>query len=239
MKILAIASLFYSIFAIFAFGFNTGTFAIIFISFLLIMYGFKLSPIMYKKIILIPVILGTVIFFTISTFLFIYSHNNNVTFEEDVVIVLGAGLKGENVSKTLKYRLDKAISYYDKNKNVVIVVSGGQGFDEVIPEALAMQNYLLKNEIPKNSIIMESNSTSTYENFVFSKEILDNHFDRDYTSCFITNDFHIYRATNLNKKASLNSNHYYAKTPISAIPVCYARETIAVSFETLKSIFNR
>lgn len=202
------------------------------------MYGFKLSPIIYKKIILIPVILGTLIFFAISTSLFIYSHNNNVTFEEDVVIVLGAGLKGENVSKTLQYRLDKAISYYGKNKDAVIVVSGGQGFDEVIPEAQAMQNYLLKNGIPIDSIIMESKSTSTYENFVFSKEILDNYFDRDYTSCFITNDFHIYRATNLNRKASLNSNHYYAKTPITAIPVCYTRETIAVSLQTIKNIFN-
>ncbi len=58
------------------------------------------------------------------------------------VIVLGAGLDGYNVGKTLKSRLDKAIEYYKLNEDANIIVSGGQGEDELISEAEAMYRYL-------------------------------------------------------------------------------------------------
>lgn len=51
------------------------------------------------------------------------------------VIILGAGLRGEKVSNTLKVRLDEAIKYYKLHPNTMIIVSGGQGPDEVISEA--------------------------------------------------------------------------------------------------------
>lgn len=236
-KILAILSVFYGLSSIFIFGFNTGTFVVIFISIILVIYAFNLSSFMRKKIIVIPVIIGFTLCISISTFLYVYSFDNT-TFDEDALIILGAGLKGENVSKTLQYRLDKGIEYYNKNDDVIIVVAGGQGIDEIIPEAEAMRNYLVKNNIPEESILMENKSTSTLENFMFSKTILDNYFDKEYTSCFITNDFHIYRASGLNKKASLLSNHYSTKTPIYAIPVSYTREVIAVTVVFIKDIFS-
>lgn len=237
LKILAVLSVFYGVSSIFVFGFNTGTFVVIFISFILVLYGFNLSSFMRKKIIVIPIIIGLTLCFIISIFLYMYSFDN-ATFDEDALIVLGAGLKGENVSKTLQYRLDKSIEYYNQNKDVIIVVSGGQGRDEIISEAEAMKNYLIKNNIPDESIIMENKSTSTLENFMFSKTILDSYFDKEYTSCFITNDFHIYRASGLNKKAGLFSTHYSTKTPIYAIPVSYTREVIAVSVVFIKNIFS-
>ena len=57
----------------------------------------------------------------------------------DTMIVLGAKVNGTEVSNTLKLRLDKAIEYYNKHKSVNIIVSGGQGNDENITEALAMK----------------------------------------------------------------------------------------------------
>ncbi len=47
------------------------------------------------------------------------------------MIVLGAGLDEDQVSQRLKGRLDEAVKYYyHYNKDVMIVVSGGQGKDE-------------------------------------------------------------------------------------------------------------
>ena len=89
----------------------------------------------------------------------------------EYLIVLGAGLDGEKVGKTLKSRLDEAIKYYELNKNVNIIVSGGQGEDEVISEAEAMERYLVKNNINPNRIIKEEKATTTLENIKFSKEI--------------------------------------------------------------------
>ncbi|MEE0776344.1 MAG: YdcF family protein, partial [Bacillota bacterium] len=66
-------------------------------------------------------------------FIAIYGQNDNVTYKEDAVIVLGAGLRGDRVSLTLAQRLDAAIDYYEKNPEAMIVVSGGQGAQELIP----------------------------------------------------------------------------------------------------------
>lgn len=49
----------------------------------------------------------------------------------DYVIVLGAGINGYKVGKTLKYRLDESIKYYNLNKDRNIIVSGGLGKDAV------------------------------------------------------------------------------------------------------------
>ena len=60
-------------------------------------------------------------------FLGIYGQHDNVTYQEDAVIVLGAGLRGDQVSLTLAQRLDAAIAYHEKNPRSVIVVSGDRG----------------------------------------------------------------------------------------------------------------
>lgn len=235
LKTFGIIGLLYSIFAMFYFNFNIGVICTLGISLLAIIYGFHLIDFMYNKIILIPIIIVGTIFIFMCVFLFSYSHNNNVTYDEDALIVLGAGLiDGDKVSVSLKLRLDSAISYYNKNNNAIIVVSGGQGSDEKISEALAMKNYLLEHDIPSDSIIMEDKSTSTLENFTFSKNILDNILKPDYKVAFVTSDFHVFRANKYAKKVGLNPTHYYAKTPITTIPINYTREAIAVVVSFIK-----
>ena len=102
-----------------------------------------------------------------------FGFTDTVTYKEDAVIVLGAGLRGENLSLILRNRLDAAVEYYNENPEAVIVVSGGQGPDEDIPEAEAMERYLYEQGVPLNKIIKEDKSTSTEENFKFSKELLE------------------------------------------------------------------
>ena len=126
--------------------------------------------------------------------LFIYGDCDNVTYSEDAVIVLGAGIRGEEPTETLAKRLDVALEYHKKNPHAVIVVSGGQGHNEDITEALAMERYLVAAGVSADKIIKEERSTSTAENFAYSKELLDSHFDGEYSVAFITNDFHIMRA---------------------------------------------
>lgn len=139
---------------------------------------------------------------------------DDVTYDEDAVIVLGAGLRGENVSRSLKCRLDAAVAYHAKNPDAVIVVSGGQGENEDIPESLAMKRYLVAAGVPENLIIEESLSTSTRENFAFSKSILDERFGGDFCVAFITNDYHVPRAGFLASDAGFDEiAHMHAATP--------------------------
>lgn len=176
---------------------------------------------------------GLLIIAIVIPVLFISGGTDNVTYEEDAIIVLGAAVRGEEISGALQKRLDVAIEYYQENPNVIIVVTGGQGPQESITEALAMERYLLANGIPKDNIIKEENATSTYENFKFSKKILDEYFKGqgqvDYTIAYITDDYHIYRAGRLAKIAGLGEmTHCHSNTHKSIILPSGLRECMAI-----------
>ena len=180
---------------------------------------------------LVHLLAGTccLVLFGMSLFLFIYGQLDNAQYDEDVVIVLGAGIRGATVSLPLASRLDEAIRYHQQNPRGVIVVSGGQGYQEEISEAEAMERYLLARGVPKERIIKETNSTSTYENFVFSKEILDKRLPDGYSAVLITNDFHVYRATKIAQRTGISAKHLGAPIKWYIIPVSYAREILAVA----------
>ena len=123
------------------------------------------------------------------------NHQSVESLEEvDYMIVLGAGLRGEDVSPTLKARLDQAIAYYKFHPKTMIIVSGGQGPDEVISEAEAMRRYLEEMGIPGESIIKEDHSTTTLENIAFSKEILRKREEAVESILIVTHDYHLLRA---------------------------------------------
>jgi len=164
----------------------------------------------------------------VITFIAICGQYDTVTYSEDALIVLGAGIRGETVTLPLMYRLDKAVEYINKNQNAIIVVSGGQGAQENITEALAMEKYLISRGVPKDKIIREEKATSTYENFEYSKQILDSYFNKPYKIAFIINNFHIYRASRLAKIVGLDSAQYHAKLEWYTIPINYLREFTAV-----------
>lgn len=162
-------------------------------------------------------------------FLAIYGKTENVTYSEDAVIVLGAGVKGDRVSYALQLRLDKAIEYHKQNPRAPIIVTGGLGFQEIVTEAYAMKKYLVEKGVDQSCIIMEEKATSTAENMRFSKEILDEHFGREYNVVVITNGFHIFRSVYLAKRAGF-SEVYHMRTGLQWYNVlpCYLRETMAV-----------
>jgi uncharacterized SAM-binding protein YcdF (DUF218 family) len=174
-------------------------------------------------------VIFTVMFFAVMImFIVIKTNLNKPDFNEDCVIVLGCGLKGDIPSKTLYSRLDKAIEYHEKNPSALIVVTGGQGKNELRTEAEAMAEYLVLNGIDEEKIIKEDKATSTNENFRFSKALLDSRFKKVYTVVCITNDFHAYRASRLAEIAGFNVRSYSCLTPLSAVVMCYLREVLAV-----------
>jgi uncharacterized SAM-binding protein YcdF (DUF218 family) len=130
------------------------------------------------------------------------------------IIVLGAGLDGYKVGKTLQSRLDKAIEYYNLNKDVNIIVSGGKGKDELISEAEAMKRYLIENRVNKNNILKEDKATTTLENIQFSKDILKSRKDERETVLIITNEFHLTRAMTTADILGIENEGLASKTPI-------------------------
>ncbi|MEW9077357.1 YdcF family protein [Terrisporobacter glycolicus] len=116
----------------------------------------------------------------------------NSTNSMSTMIVLGAKVNKDGVSKTLKQRLDKAMEYYNQNKHINIIVSGGQGKDEVMTEASAMKNYLVENGVDEDNIILENKATTTLENIMFSKDIMED-LNLENKALIVTSDYHLFR----------------------------------------------
>ena len=162
-----------------------------------------------------------------SAFLFIYGKSDTVTYNEDYLVVLGCGINGTEPSLMLTKRLDKAVEYSTKNTDCKIIVSGGMGKGEDIPEAEAMYRYLVDKGISADRILKETRSTSTTENFDFSNKLTDGDLQQE-TAVFITNDFHIYRANALAKLQGMSLNHLHASTPWHSVIPSYLRENGAL-----------
>lgn len=172
-----------------------------FISIGLIILNIFLNKSKFKFLILCNRVLnGLIILFIIfvtTLKIAVYNESKNtipIKKSYDYIVVLGAGLKGKEPGYYLQKRLDKAIQYLKLDNKIKIIVSGGQGPDEEISEALAMKNYLLKNGVPKKQIFMESLSTTTYENLKFSKELAFKNGVKNPKFLIVSTDFHLYRA---------------------------------------------
>lgn len=174
------------------------------------------------------------IFIDLSNFLtsyFLYQFNRP-KYNQDFIIVLGSGLINNKVPPLLASRINKAIEFYRKQDKVSfppkIIFSGGQGPDENISEAAAMQDYAVKKGIPLEHTIKEDRSTTTYENMLFSKKIMESLKGFNYNSIFSTNNFHVFRAGLYAKKVSLDSQGIGSKTAFYYWPNAMIREYIAV-----------
>ena len=155
--------------------------------------------------------------------------HDTVRYDEDAVIVLGAGVHGDQISLPLKQRLDKALEYYERNPGALMVVTGGRGFQETVTEAEAMEKYLLANGMRPESIIKEEKATSTNENMKFSKETLDSRFGGSCSAAVITNNFHIYRGVEIAKNEGFKDvTHLHAGLEWYNLMPCYLRESLAV-----------
>ena len=95
-------------------------------------------------------------FIHLSNFLsayFLYQFNRPRC-NQDFIIVLGSGLINDKVPPLLASRIHKAIDFYWKQAAVntppTIIFSGGQGPDEGLPEAEAMQKYAVEKEFRLN-----------------------------------------------------------------------------------------
>lgn len=178
--------------------------------------------------------IGTVIILAIIIFVgiqyTIVSYGNMEPIDNaEYVIVLGARLHGDIPSLTLRERLDTAADYLNNNPESKAIVSGGQGDDEWITEAEAMKKYLMEKGIDESRIIEEGKATSTYENFLYSFEIIEESGSEIDSINVITSEYHVYRAIKLGEKlGGTNLKGVSAPTHKLLVINFYTREAFAI-----------
>ena len=221
-------------------NFNLGIVLTFLLGAALLFGGFIVSWIMryVPKWLWITCLCGILAVVVLASALLIAGRVDDTSYDEDAIVVLGAGIHGERVSLTLRSRLNAAIAYHKKNPDSLVVVSGGQGPQEDITEALAMERYLVERGIPKEMIIKEERSTSTAENFAFSKALLDERLGEEYSVVYVTNDFHIFRAGMIARNAGLDHvAHVHSNTVWYLVVPCCLRECVAILNYWLQMLF--
>ncbi|MGG7079484.1 YdcF family protein [Clostridium sardiniense] len=246
LLILGIICLVYFAFVNLVFGYTTFSSFYLVVGLIMIVYYFSVKKLMqiswFKEIIKplrILLIVGIIIFIVVEGMIIMYPKKS--VEKSDYVLVLGAGIRGENLTTTLRDRLNAAIKYMDEtNFKGDIIVSGGQGPGESITEAEAMRRYLVKEGINNDKIILENKSTNTFQNFKYTKEKVEDEEKIDIVNAdvtVITTDFHALRSSIIAKRNGYeNIKFYSSNTEWYLVPSMYAREFFAF-FKSL--VFDR
>lgn len=109
--------------------------------------------------------------------------------DKQVVIVLGAFVRGDNLSMVLEDRVQSGIMLYHANKAGKLLLSGDHGhvhYDEVN----GMRRYVLADEgIAPEDIFLDHAGFDTYDTMYRAKEVFGVE-----SAIIVTQDFHINRA---------------------------------------------
>lgn len=165
--------------------------------------------------------------------------NQRPKYDKDFIIIPGCSIRKDGgLLPLLKGRTNRAIRYaWDQEiasgKKVLYVPSGGQGPDEIMSEASAMEFYLLSHSAEQDEIRPEKQSRSTYENFYYSKKLIDA-INPQAKVAFATTNYHVLRCGMLAHKVGIEAEGIASGTKWYFWPNGFAREVIAIYVLTKK-----
>lgn len=168
----------------------------------------------YKKIKFLKFFLAFVIilqFLASLAIMFLGTDIRNTNYQK--VLVLGYELKDNQMSETLKMRLDKALEY-SVNKDSTFILCGGITRENTVSEAAVMKDYLMAHGLDESRVILEDKSKDTLENIANALEYIGN----DKEVLVISSNYHVFRAKMIAGKVGLKAAGLGSKAPLLLIP---------------------
>ncbi len=129
--------------------------------------------------------------------------------EADYIIVLGSGIIGKKVTPLLAARIEKGIRLLQYNPKAMMIMSGGQGVGEDIPESEAMAAYAIDKGVDAERILLEQKSVSTEQNLLFSRNLIEKETPK---IIIVTTAYHVFRALILARKQGMKCVGFGSKT---------------------------
>ena len=131
-------------------------------------------------------------------------------YDKDYIIILGCSIdKRGGLLPLLRGRVNRAVRFaweqeIATGKALRYVPSGGQGPNEIMSEGSAMGFYLMTHGAEEYEVIPEKQSRNTWENFCFSKKLIEEMTPHPKVA-FATTNYHILRSGILANKAGLDA----------------------------------
>lgn len=112
------------------------------------------------------------------------------------IMILGSGSLKCSASPTLAARLDLGLKWAQRLPAAKVLVTGGKNWTLPCTEGQIMGDYLRAHGLAAERIIQEERSTTTYENLLFSKPLLEKNALTPHDGILIvSSDFHVLRAS--------------------------------------------
>ncbi|MCD0470965.1 vancomycin high temperature exclusion protein [Flavobacterium sp. JAS] len=163
----------------------------------------------YFKILLCLVIIGLVAVLSVNYYI-TTSTKKHINYslkkfpKNDVGIIFGAGINGDQPSKYLKDRLDAGILLYKSKRINKILLSGDNGRDEH-DELTVMKNYCFRNGVDTTKIFVDYAGFDTYSTMYRAKHIF-----KIKKATLISQEYHLNRAIYIGQKLGIKSVGYSA-----------------------------
>lgn len=119
--------------------------------------------------------------------------------DADCIVILGAGIWGDEPSPMLQDRLEEGIRLYKEGVALKIIMSGDHSREEY-DEVNIMKQYAVDKGVPSEDIFMDHAGFSTYESIYRSKEIFGVE-----NIAIVTQEYHLYRALYISNQFDINA----------------------------------
>lgn len=152
----------------------------------------------------------------------------------DYILVLGNKLESDELSDTLKARLDKAVEL-SRQIDIPFIVSGGSSEENGMSEAEVMRAYLIGRGV-ENNILLETRALDTRHNFLYTAELVG----RESNIVVITSEIHMFRAKMLAADAGFQNVYGICANTDKKLYLYYnLREAISIVREAVISIVDQ
>lgn len=154
-------------------------------------------------------------------------------YDKDYIIILGCSIdKRGGLLPLLRGRVNRAVRFaweqeIATGKALRYVPSGGQGPNEIMSEGSAMGFYLMTHGAEEYEVIPEKQSCNTWENFCFSKKLIEEMTPHPKVA-FATTNYHILRSGILANKAGLDAQGIAGDTKWYFWPNGFVREFFGI-----------
>jgi uncharacterized SAM-binding protein YcdF (DUF218 family) len=120
----------------------------------------------------------------------------------DVIIIMGAAEYRGRPSPVLRARIDHALELYRQKFAPRILTTGGAGGDPVYTEGEVARNYLVRQGVPSEAILVESEGESTWQSTAIAAEMMRRM--NLHSAVVVSDGYHIYRTKKMLEFRGLN-----------------------------------
>ncbi|MDE4083842.1 YdcF family protein [Planococcus maritimus] len=181
----------------------------------------------WKQILIVLSLIQAILIAATATSIWTFASESEVI-QADAAIVLGTKVIGGEPSPVLEQRIRHAIDLYEAGYVEKIIFTGGITDGADLAESVVSRDFAIRNNIPEEDILIETQSLITEENFLFAGEVAE---ENDLSSFLVVSDpLHMKRALLMAEHAGIDAHSSPTPTTefkgFSSVAPFFAREVV-------------